>query len=282
MSFDYTYTPREQLCIAQEGIGDLIAAGTLAAQNVKEKLMEVFPTLLSGFSGRDKLEKIPDATMYGKERKDFLKHVAHTSYADTRELRAYVPEGLSVGYLDYGKTLLTASEHLKGIVGNTVNPFALFLTHLIGSQGKVLSATSHAIEHNRVETNRSEIYKSLNSCFANSKYEVETTIGSVVHRNSDWDEIFKDLDATLKNLQGIDRDKIRELTKQCDASMEILFKLLGEGNLDGITAEVGEDLTRGAFQVAQELELLSIVYYRALAYDQAIVRTVAKVNEILE
>jgi hypothetical protein len=58
--------------------------------------------------------------------------------------------------------------------------------------------------------------------------------------------------------------------------------LLGEGNLDGITAEVGEDLTRGAFQVAQELELLSIVYYRALAYDQAIVRTVAKVNEILE
>ena len=281
MNFEFTYTPEEHRAIAQEGIQELIAAGANAAHQVKEKLLEVFPSMLQGFSGREKLAKLPEFIISNAAKREFVKNLETTHYAELKELRAYVPEGLSVTYLQYAKTLLAASTHLKTIVPDTVNPYVLYLAHLMSNKGKILSTESHAIEYDRLEHNRTELYASLNTCYTAGKYEVETVVGKVVESNGQWMEVFNDLDKIMENLRTIDREKIRELTKQCDEYMGILFKLLQEGKMDQITPEVGETLTRGCFSVSQELELLSIVYYRATAFDAAIERSLLKINEIL-
>lgn len=282
MSFEFEYTPEEHRTIAQEGLQELIAAGANAAHQVKEKLLEVFPSMLKGFSGREQLSKLPDFVTSNKAKAELIKHLETTHYAELRELRAYVPEGMSVTYEQYGKTLLAASAHLKTIVPDTINPYVIYLAHLMSNKGKVLSTESHSIEYDRLEHNRTEIYASLNTCYTAGKYEVETTVAKVVESNAQWMTIFTDLDKIMENLKTIDREKIRELTKQCDEYMSILFKLLQEGKMDQITPEVGENLTRGCFCVAEELEMLSIVYYRAIAFDAAIERTVTKLDEILE
>ena len=281
MAFKYTYTPEEHQVIAVEGIQEIIAAGANAAHHVKEKLLEVFPSMLKGFSGREQLVKLPDFVSSNKEQTKFVKHLETTNYAELRELRAYVPEGMSVGYLQYGKTLLAASTHLKNIIPEVIEPYTLYLAHLMSNKGLILSTDSHSIEHDRIDHNRAELYKSLNSCYGAGNYEIETTVSKVIENNAQWIEIFKDLNTTMANLKLINRDKIHELTKQCDDYMEILYKLLQEGKMDQITPEVGAALTRGAFATASELELLSIVYYRAIAIDAAIERTLVKINDIL-
>ena len=281
MGFDYTYTPEEHRTIAQEGIQELIAAGANAAHQVKQKLLEVFPSMLQGFSGREKLAKLPEFITSNQAKAEFVKHLQTTHYAELKELRAFTPEGLSVTYLQYAKTMLAASTHLKTIVPDTINPYVLYLAHLMSNKGKILSTESHAIEYDRLEHNRTELYASLNTCYTAGKYEVETVVGKVVENNAQWMEVFNTLDTVMVNLRTIDREKVRELTKQCDEYMAILFNLLREGKMDQITPEVGETLTRGCFAVAQELELLSIVYYRAIAFDAAVERTLVKLNEIL-
>ena len=282
MRFEYSYTPQEHREIAQEGVSELLKAGMNHIQNVRTGLLEIFPNLLKGFRGRDEIAEVARPQRSTKERTEFLKNLQSIHYSELRELRAYVPEGLTAKYLEYGKTLLLASVHLKGIIPNTVAPYTTYVAHLMSNKGAVLSTDSHKVEHDQCEHNRSQIYTSLNSCLSSGKFSVDTTVTKVVDRNSDWAEVFSDLDSTISNLQEVSRDKIKEYTKQCDDYLNIIHTLLEEDKLPGITPEVAEALTRGAYQVASEIELFSVIYYRALAYEAAVDRTVAKINEILE
>lgn len=278
---EFHYTPMEDLTYAQESLAEVMTLGLDTAGLMKDKLIDAFPFVLQGFKANEDLSGLPKFKELTNKQAEFTKHINAVSYAELRELRAIVPEGLVGTYLEYLEVLTPAVEHLREIIPKVLNPYTVFLAHLVSNKAVALSADSHAIHYDRLEHDREATYKAIGALFSNTSHETNSKVGNVVARNADWVYIFTQVKKLSGDLQGIKTANVMELTKQCEDYLEIIYNNLKNGVYEDISPETAKALARGAYQTASEIEYLSIIYYRVLALEASINSTVEKINDIL-
>ena len=275
------YTPQEELTFALESLTSVMTAALDGVANIPAKLMESFPNLLRGFSCNEDLSKLPQLLVTTKEEGKFLEHIKHISYLELRELKAYVPEGLVVTYLDYITALKPVVAQLQRIIPDVLDPYAHFLAILVSNPKEAL-ATNTGLDHALMDLKRKEAYAAISACFSESHHLSETNVSAVIERNADWHIIFNELNVLLTGLKTVNRNAITILSKQCEDYLEIIYQNLKEHKLEALTAEVARSISHGALSVACEIEHWSVIYYRLLALEAMVAATVSKINSILD
>jgi hypothetical protein len=277
LEFDYNYTPTENFKFAQESLASTMDdLGML-----KNKLMQVFPTIISAFKANDDFQDLPSFKTLTKEQAAFVKHLNSISYSDVRELRAYVPEGLDTTYIEYMTALKPAVIHLRDIVANVLNPYCTYLAELMSNKTSLLSIDPKTALHDDLEKKREALFKEINACFSKDNFSNETKISKVAISNNQWHSIFENIKFLTDTLRAVDKSKVKQLTSQCEDYLEIIYANLKNDKEENTTPEVANALAKGAYQIACDLEFFSIVYYKVLVLETAINNTIEKTNETL-
>lgn len=214
-----------------------------------------------------------------KENKKFLELVNSVPFAQMRPIRAYVPEGMACTYLEILDPLLESSEYLKGLYAQVIYPYSLYLARFLSDKDTSLSPESKRFDYSKLEQIRDARIEKFTKLYKSDSYKTDTTVGAVIDRNSDWNEVLLKQKAVATNLQAADTAALKKEIEQCAIYLSLIAENLKKSNQQ-TRPEAAERLALGAYQVAKEVEYFSNTYYRALGVNAAISKTVDGIVDI--
>lgn len=223
--------------------------------------------------------KSAETTPLTKENKKFLELVNSAPFTEMRQLRAYVPEGMACTYLEILDPLLESSEYLKGLYAQVVHPYSLYLARFLSDQNTSLSPESKRFEYAKLEEARDTRIANFTKLYKADSYKTESTVGSVINRNADWNDVLLKQKAVIANLEAVDRKALKREIDQCTDYLALIADNI-KRNGQQTRPEAAERLSLGAYQVAKEIEYFSNTYYRALGLNAAIDKTVENITNI--
>lgn len=223
--------------------------------------------------------KSAETTPLTKENKKFLELVNSAPFTEIRQLRAYVPEGMACTYLEILDPLLESSEYLKGLYAQVVHPYSLYLARFLSDQNTSLSPESKRFEYTKLEEARDARIANFTKLYKSDSYKTESTVGSVINRNADWNDVLLKQKAVIANLEAVDRKALKREIDQCTDYLALIADNI-KRNGQQTRPEAAERLSLGAYQVAKEIEYFSNTYYRALGLNAAIDKTVENITNI--
>lgn len=223
--------------------------------------------------------KSAQTTPLTKENKKFLELVGSVPFTEMRQIRAYVPEGMSCTYLEILDQLVESSEYLKGLYAQVVHPYSLYLARFLSDKNTSLSPESKRFEYAKHEEARDARIAEFTKLYKSDSYKTESTIGLVINRNADWNEVLLKQKTVISNLEAVDRKALKREIDQCTDYLALIADNIKRSG-QNTRPEAAERLSLGAYQVAKEIEYFSNTYYRALGVNAAIDKTVENLTTI--
>ena len=258
-------------------------AAAEAAGEPKNKLLEFFKGLLpkisgyfSGASNLSELDKQPGLT---SDQAKILNRLALHSYSELREFKAFRPSGLEGTYLQYIQALSEAVDHILLFQPKVLTPYLVMLAQLTSSRHASLSTEDHTRFNAALKKDREEVQYAIQKLFHTGAGHTEGKLGKLVDRNADWQDIFRTLSGLTSKINGMKLSEIQQQVKQAEDYLDIIYDAVQSGKLESATPEVMQGLADGAYQVASELEFLSVTYYNVKVLVTAVDDTVNALNK---
>lgn len=258
---------------------DCLALESFSLAGATSSLKELLPSIMNAFASNKVAAALPPMTALSKDQSKFLKLIGGFPYTDLMVLRAYLPEGVSVNYLEYLALLLPTTHYLKDIQKNVTSPYLLFLAQIVSDKQAALSTRSQEAEYNALEKNRDALYAGFAKLYTANSFAATTSVKHVVDRNADWKTVFEQATQCAENMQAINLSAVQSQLKQCSDYLDVIHSGLATGQRTAASTETAQRLSAGAYQVARELELLSSTYYRVLALNGSIENTLKHITE---
>lgn len=238
-------------------------------------LQDNFERFINSFSTKD-----PAIQLKSNER-DFIKLVSGGQYLAMTSLPAYVPEGLSVHYLDYLVVLVEAVEHCFNNTQQHLNGYSTYLAQMITNREMRETTASHLAKYKEMEVTRLKLVKRLSDCF-NGNHSTNATYGDVVSRNAEWQNVFEVLTKATTLINKISRDALHKKAEESNKYLETIIRQIKEGKFELAGPEVTKNLSDGAYHAALELEFFVMVYFRMTTLNKAISDTMNAVTETIK
>lgn len=279
-------SPEDQLLYACESLSDLVTTGMSAASNFTQRLLGAMPGVIGGFfpvakaldAPREQVSQLVELKL-SRDQKKFMEVVAAVPYSDLRELRAFVPGGLNVTYLEYLSVLLPATECAMDVRASIIEPYMMLLAKLVSDKQGAIGTQNYASTYKKMAADREQVQKEFARCYKHNSEETQTTVKHVIERNSDWRQVLQMVNACAANLEAVDLPGIQKQLAQCSDYLNVLYERLKSGEVGDTTREAAQGLADGAYTVAQEMTALSSTYFRTLQLTTAVNDTIKHVNE---
>lgn len=281
MKFHIPLSHEEELRYAAESFSDVLAKSAAVVDSMTQKLKETLPAIIRGFSSTQATVDLPVIETLDKYQKKFLDEVEKVPYSETRELKAFVPEGMKVSYLEYLKVLTPVTLYLKDIQRDVTSPYLFLLAQMVSDTNANLSTNNQKPLYKRLEAYRKEAYDRFSNLYRMNSYEAQTKVMHVVDRNADWKEILVQLKNCKDNVEAVDREAIQRQVKQCTDYLEIIHQNLSNNKAKPASKEMAQGLADGAYAVAQELQFFSTTYYRVLAMSGSLKNTIEHIQNCI-
>lgn len=211
---------------------------------------------------------------------EFLKDIPKHSYMDVKILSAFVPEGMDAKYRAYAEVLLRAAKHAAE-APKRLSDFNVYLGRLHSATGGHRSTEDGTLAYRDMEKTRKEINREIGDCFTSGSSRVETTIGKVIDRNADWQDIFAMCDAMTSEVMSVDRKKLQKQIQDCNEFLAAVERKLKAAEFEGVSPNVVQNLADGAYQLASELEFFAATYYRVEVFVTSVNRTVKHFQNVM-
>lgn len=250
--------------------------------SLSELIGRTFPKLVSEFS--DISSTVPanaEPLALTSEEKSFIKLLEKHKYVDIISLRAFVPSGLTASYLEYLNSFAALVQHVEE-VSTRASQFSTYISGLLMNPDQVKDTHNLTTVYRAVEEKRAQLLKEVGQHFAQSSHNTETSYGKVVARNADWPMVFDLLEKQNTILNKIDRKALNKKSQEIATLLDkFIERYRKEGDLGGLSPEVVNNVADGAFQIAHEMELFAIAYYRLMAINMAVRDTMEAVKKSL-
>lgn len=271
----------EELRLACEQLSAAAAAGAPADLKLVEFFKGLMPKVSQYFNAVKDLAGFTKQPGLTSDQAKFIKRLDLHNYNELREFKAFRPAGLEGTYLQYAKALEDAVDHILMFQPKVLSPYLVFLAQLTSSRQAALSTEDHDRFNAQLRKNREAVQKEVSKLFVASVEHTEGKLGRLIERNADWHELFRNMASLTSKINGMKLSEIQNQVKQAEDYLEIIYQAAQSGRLESATPEVMQGLADGAYQVASELEFLSVTYYNVKIFTQAIDDTVNALTKAL-
>lgn len=249
----------------------VVALEAFALEDTSGLLHRVFPAIQSGFRELYDLISPTDPTVapLSSEQKHFLELIAGRNYVSLSPLPARVPVGLKVPYLVYGEALSQAVVNASQIV-DQLSLYTLFLGQLITSHDHQFSAEYGPAYYKKLQAARDLDNQQLGACFQPGSSKADRTFGDVVSRNADWKSVFTLTSRVSEQMNSVNRRTLNKKIEEAGQLLDVLEKKIARKELEGVTPQIIKELSEGAYQMAEQLEMYSAVWYKVQAFVTAV------------
>jgi hypothetical protein len=279
-------TPIDNLHYANEDISDTISK-MLSSLDTKvneftDMLKNVIPTVKAALGASSDSIDIPEITPLNKDQSKFIKIVSIYPYSELKEIKAFKPEGLNVNYLEFINILESQIDYLLTFEKDVLDPYELFLGQLVSDSKTFSSLNTNDSYYSKIQARRNNAYELLAKCYKKDSVESVTIIGKVIDRNADWTITLSKLNKLLEDVSKINRKSIQSKIANCEEYLDILLKNkeTEETEETNVSPEVLRHLTNSTYQIAKEVEFLSIAYFRVLTLKGSIENTIEQVKKV--
>ena len=258
-----------------------LEADGLVMPNIPALLARVLPEAKAAFSGLISrfAPSEPAIPSLNRQQREFVEVTKKFRYLDLAPIVAYVPEGLNVSYAHYANVLAPIVTHVEG-VEKLLNTYVTYLAMLVTNRDHRHSMVDSGWMFKSLEEQRATFNNDLKSCFENGSHVTEVKYGDVIERNSDWPQLFVTVQQLSDKMNSVNRKSLQKATADAVHLMDKVTEMVKRGELkDGSPAMVKE-IADGAFQVASELEMFAVTYYRIVALTTSIEDTMKNVLRI--
>lgn len=259
---------------------DIIALEAFNISSPSQLLSGFFPGISNKLSALSKLFKADEKPVkLTGNQKEFLKKLETLNYMDISSLSIVNTMGLNDRLTNFSRNLDLLSEKLTHLSDEVLNPFSQYVASLI-------SNAQHKFDTSNNFLIFEQYGKEVNSLFSDLNKQItahpitKPTIGDLVERNSDWNEIFVSLNKTNEQLNSVDRNALEKKIKEIAAYLELIIKRVKDKQLQDISPQVVRSLAEGAYQSAQLLEVYSIVYFHTLATNTLVDSVMSKITKL--
>lgn len=246
---------------------DSLTDDNVATEGVSELLVKVMPGINNGF--KTILNTIKPTSIIEVLFEDSLEvALGKVNYVSLSKLDLPVPEGLQVKYLTYLEALESSTRRLIDLPKN-LEDFTRYVAGILTNHDSRVSTVSQDNLFRELDSSRGVAYAAISSCF-NGGTRAKRKYSELVDRNADWFVVESKVKAVVKELNQYDRSDLIDKARHLHSLLQKVEQTSKRGGFDLANPNVLKTLAEGAFQLASELEYLSVLYYRVLGLTKAV------------
>ena len=255
---------------------DSVTDNNVATEGVSELLVKVMPGINNGF--KTILNTIKPTSII-EVLFEYSLEVAlgKVNYVSLSKLDLPVPEGLQVKYLTYLEALESSTRRLVDLPKN-LEDFTRYVAGILTNHDSRVSTVSQDNLFRELDSNRGVAYAAISSCF-NGGTRAKRKYSELVDRNADWPVVESKVKAVVKELNQYDRSDLIDKAKHLHSLLQKVEQTSKRGGFDLANPNVLKTLAEGAFQLASELEYLSVLYYRVLGLTKAVAEDIKLIKK---
>lgn len=193
------------------------------------------------------------------EELEKLDYVGHTRY-----MKIEVPEGFTGNMVAYLSELLIAFTYFRESTEPAMQDYYVLISSILTNKEAKKSLTDHTPEYTKLEKSRLALNSKINGMFQEKSSQAISTFGKHFGKNEELKEAHALAVALEKALAKADLDGVQDQTAKIADAMAILSEQAQEGKIAYLTAPVTKSLSQGAFEIARQVEFLSVNCYRAI------------------
>lgn len=255
---------------------DSVTDNNVATEGVSELLVKVMPGINNGF--KTILNTIKPTSIIEVLFEDSLEvALGKVNYVSLSKLDLPVPEGLQVKYLTYLEALESSTRRLVDLPKN-LEDFTRYVAGILTNHDSRVSTVSQDNLFRELDSSRGVAYAAISSCF-NGGTRAKRKYSELVDRNADWPVVESKVKAVVKELNQYDRSDLIDKAKHLHSLLQKVEQTSKRGGFDLANPNVLKTLAEGAFQLASELEYLSVLYYRVLGLTKAVAEDIKLIKK---
>lgn len=255
---------------------DSVTDNNVATEGVSELLVKVMPGINNGF--KTILNTIKPTSIIEVLIEDSLEvALGKVNYVSLSKLDLPVPEGLQVKYLTYLEALESSTRRLVDLPKN-LEDFTRYVAGILTNHDSRVSTVSQDNLFRELDSSRGVAYAAISSCF-NGGTRAKRKYSELVDRNADWPVVESKVKAVVKELNQYDRSDLIDKAKHLHSLLQKVEQTSKRGGFDLANPNVLKTLAEGAFQLASELEYLSVLYYRVLGLTKAVAEDIKLIKK---
>ena len=255
---------------------DSVTDNSVATEGVSELLVKVMPGINNGF--KTILNTIKPTSIIEVLFEDSLEvALGKVNYVSLSKLDLPVPEGLQVKYLTYLEALESSTRRLVDLPKN-LEDFTRYVAGILTNHDSRVSTVSQDNLFRELDSSRGVAYAAISSCF-NGGTRAKRKYSELLDRNADWPVVESKVKAVVKELNQYDRSDLIDKAKHLHSLLQKVEQTSKRGGFDLANPNVLKTLAEGAFQLASELEYLSVLYYRVLGLTKAVAEDIKLIKK---
>ena len=235
------------------------------AKMIGEKFSTV--SKLTQFVFTDKPENL---VKLSKEEQAIVGAIQNETFDSLSKLRVAVPEGMVGNYVSYGRDLLNGFGYHEDTALEALETFYIMVAAIITNKDAKISLKDNTRVYEALERSRKDLNKKLASYFIARSTQPEQEFKKVFSRKEEVEELFKLTHELKAKLEKTKVDEVKAVTEKITDAIATLIKLVEEEQMDKLSAAQYKNITKGAYEMAYQVEMFSVNYYRALTYVNSV------------
>lgn len=207
------------------------------------------------------------------EFNSFINALDKYSPASAEELVFYVPEGFKGNLVDYTVYLSNSLKHCSDIVGEVLNPYAIFLSKIISNQDYQKSNLVDLEFINAREKELTALVNKTSDFFSKGGVSAQQRLGNITSRVSDVSTTIVNLMEMRKDIEALDNKSVQANVSKVSVLIDQIIKDSNKGKLDSISGEVLKSLGESTLIVARDVEFYAITMFRVNVFYNQMVKT---------
>lgn len=244
-------------------------------KNIRQNIPQFVNSLKSFFTSNDNKQKLVKTPQYS----DIKNLVEKTNYANIREVRVFVPAGLTVPYVTYIKELENAVDISEKIMDDVLNPFSRWLGLGISNPDIFKNVrVGRGIEDFNPH-NTDGVALDIGKCFKKGGNVNKVPFKQAFFSNAQVKEAYLMVEDLNGRMVTIDRSKVLKKIQEITDLLERLISRMEDKEENYELSEVSlELLSKLSYTVAKEVEFFGFTSYQLTALTTAIIDT----NDVLK
>lgn len=250
---------------------EMICMEAAVLSNMVSTIKNIFPNFLQKMTTSfAQVESIPQVVIKLPQLQQFVvQHIDEKQYLDLAELVISVPEGFIGSFAEYSNILSEiASTHLT-IVDTVLKPFITYLSHFISNKDAKLSTTDTTAKYVAAQNIRKNNVESITHFRTNGSVAY-AKLGSVFSRKPDIIAAYQSTAKLTQDLAKTNLKVVQDHVKNCVELLNIIVDQIESGKITNVTPEVTKNLAFSTLQIAEEIEFMSLVHFKALGFVASI------------
>lgn len=256
------------LQISQEAVslGDI----TSLIRTKFTKLVDDVKSLFSTVEIKQEVKRsVAEKNLSSEYQKSALNKSTSLQWGNLDHIVVEAPEGFDGEFIKYGLELEQAVDYILRTQKDILEPFYVYISTVVSRAETRAGHKDLSYEYKKNSRDRELLSKELGKYFSRGANPRMRLI-RVVRKASDLPQIFKSKNEIAQHIDSFDLEAIKSQVGKIAQMLDYITIMASDDKMGEVSVETVNSLAEGTYEIAKQVEFISLIIYSATAYRNCI------------